>query len=335
MTKFIFASMLLIVGYLAKPSACKYPVSSHRYFSYSELSSSIATLEISNQSLVLVAEMANQFYLGAINAVFEVPFADLTARRQVLSWPDSDGPSLQVEYLYFANSTRAFACARESASSPPICRLFIVISNGPWQPIGDRLRDMISAILAPSWLEPPPEWRDGGAGLGVQRQRRRVSLGLPDGSGGLSRMFISEFARFPDSLHLVELLTPGYDRIGRISADGYSRRSRELWISKSATPLALGTVAERLYALYTEPALELDNYCGSVNGPDAFAAPDGQAIKLPRFTRLGRVCLNDPGLPAPFMPSTRVLTSFFKLRLICRNGSYDYDVLGERLTGDS
>uniref|UniRef100_A0A1I8FVZ4 Sema domain-containing protein n=1 Tax=Macrostomum lignano TaxID=282301 RepID=A0A1I8FVZ4_9PLAT len=333
MTKFIFAAMLLIVGYLAKPSACKYPVSSHRYFSYSELSSSIATLEISNQSLVLVAETANQFYLGAINAVFEVPFADLTARRQVLSWPDSDGPSLQVEYLYFANSTRAFACARESASSPPICRLFIVISNGPWQPIGDRLRDMISAILAPSWLEPPPEWR--AAAAASASNRRRVSLGLPDGSGGLSRMFISEFARFPDSLHLVELLTPGYDRIGRISADGYSRRSRELWISKSATPLALGTVAERLYALYTEPALELDNYCGSVNGPDAFAAPDGQAIKLPRFTRLGRVCLNDPGLPAPFMPSTRVLTSFFKLRLICRNGSYDYDVLGERLTGDS
>uniref|UniRef100_A0A1I8IAY9 Sema domain-containing protein n=1 Tax=Macrostomum lignano TaxID=282301 RepID=A0A1I8IAY9_9PLAT len=149
----------------------------------------------------------------------------------------------------------------------------------------------------------------------------RISLRLNG-----SHAFISNYPQVQDTLDIIELRWPRFDRIGWLTADFLSRRNREAWISRLAQPVAMATRGEKLYALFVEEAFEASNYYSSVSG-EAFRTSTA-VLKLPRFTRLARICLNDPGGQQPYQ-DMRIMTSFFKLRLICRNGSVDYDVLGE------
>uniref|UniRef100_A0A1I8INS6 Sema domain-containing protein n=1 Tax=Macrostomum lignano TaxID=282301 RepID=A0A1I8INS6_9PLAT len=151
--------------------------------------------------------------------------------------------------------------------------------------------------------------------------QREVSLRLNG-----SHAFISNYPQVQDTLDIIELRWPRFDRIGWLTADFLSRRNREAWISRLAQPVAMATRGEKLYALFVEEAFEASNYYSSVSG-EAFRTSTA-VLKLPRFTRLARICLNDPGGQQPYQ-DMRIMTSFFKLRLICRNGSVDYDVLGE------
>ncbi|PAA63913.1 hypothetical protein BOX15_Mlig026060g2 [Macrostomum lignano] len=316
----IFSLIVLLTIWSATSSyAIIFTINNRHFFSFKELKSQLTNVTLNGGSIKLVASIAGFYYLGGFNALYRVSCSGSSNSPQLVAAVGSETRPVTVKYLYILGdpASAAFVCSYTAQPSglpmvgaTPSCILFNVTAELPWKPV--NLTNRQTSTLLTGFLMP-----------NSPHDPERISLRLNG-----SHAFISNYPQVQDTLDIIELRWPRFDRIGWLTADFLSRRNREAWISRLAQPVAMATRGEKLYALFVEEAFEASNYYSSVSG-EAFRTSTA-VLKLPRFTRLARICLNDPGGQQPYQ-DMRIMTSFFKLRLICRNGSVDYDVL-ERVT---
>uniref|UniRef100_A0A1I8HQS7 Sema domain-containing protein n=1 Tax=Macrostomum lignano TaxID=282301 RepID=A0A1I8HQS7_9PLAT len=306
-------SILLVnlIGHLIALASCNCQLKSMRILSQKDLLGTVEHLSLPGQSLSLVAEDGDRLYLGGRDAVYELRTSNISDFAKVAAWP-SGGSGGLVRSLFFpghSGSGAAFVCAIVGDGDSRVCRRFnrgSASAGRVWRhSAAAPVNRQISALLlppAPSKKSQPPP----------------VSLRL---SRGNSRVFFAALPPIREATDLVELTGPEFADIGFTTADLYSRRSRALWMARGARAHVMHEVGDRMYAVYTEPAAETSNYVETVN------TERSGLVQIPTFTRLARICLNDPGQTLGNRTSPRVLTSFFKLRLVCRHDGVDYDVL--------